>query len=193
MTLVALRSLEDPLFRSEAGAALFALNYAHGSTKKPSLTALMGGTTRAGRGLGGLDGAGQAGLILVELGRLTTLHLAIVVGRYAVPSRPCPCKALCCRGARENPDWAAAINWLTEYVLAQGLSGSNIRFRRALVSRHFGVRENFIALATSVGVERHTPGRHYQNIHKHLDEEERQAKHQMSVILGECGMVGDLL
>jgi hypothetical protein len=60
---------DDALFHSEVGALKFALNYQHGGMKRPSMTVMMGGGAgKKGRGLGGLDGAAQAGMISLELG-----------------------------------------------------------------------------------------------------------------------------
>lgn len=176
---------EEPLFRSTVGALRFALNYSHGQTKKPFLARMMGGGT-VGRGLGGLDGAGQAGMILVELQRISSeLYQAILIGKYAVPSMPCACRSVCCRGWRESKDWAAAINWLTDHVLQEGLTGmiSHHRFRRSMVSRYFGVKESFIQMSAACGVERHTAGQQYKKISEYLRDNERFARYEMEGLL----------
>lgn len=188
--VIPLRLEDDPLFRTHKGALLFALNYTHGGMKAPSITALMGGT-RKGRGLGGLDGAAQAGMIQLELKQMSDLRRAVVVARYAVSSVPCACRAPCCREYRENPDWAGAVEWLTRYVLEQALTGnvSHYHFRRMLVARHFGVRETFIDVAARCGVDRHTASRQYKAIHEHLKAEERLARFEIEGILKNVGVV----
>lgn len=176
---------EEPLFHSAVGALRFALNYTHGQMKKPFLARMMGGGT-AGRGLGGLDGAGQAGMIQVELRRVSSeLYQAILIGRYATPSTPCSCRSVCCRGWRDAPDWAAAINWLTEHVLQEGLTGniSHYRFRRSMIARYFGVKESFIQMSAACGVERHTAGQQYKKISEHLKANERLARYEMEGLL----------
>lgn len=185
---------DDALFHSEVGALKFALNYQHGGMKRPSMTVMMGGGAgKKGRGLGGLDGAAQAGMISLELGNLSDLHRALLVGRYATPSRPCDCRTVCCRGWRENEEWKIPIDWLTQYVLENGLTGtiSHYRFRRSLITRHFGVKESFIQMSAACGVERHTASRQYKVIHEHLTKEEKRAKIAIKGILEAVGVVGD--
>lgn len=181
---------DDPLFKTHTGALLFALNYSHGGMKAPSLTVLMGGS-RKGRGLGGLDGAAQAGMIQLELKQLSELRRALLVGRYAVPSSPCACRAPCCRGYRDNADWSAAIEWLTQYVLVQGLTGtlSHYRLRRTLVTRHFGTGESYMQIAAQCGVHRTTASEYYRKIHEHLKKEERLARFEIEGILKQVGVV----
>lgn len=184
---------EDPLFRTQGGALRFALNYSRSSLKKSGVVALMGGGGK-GRGLGGLDGAAQAAMIQVKLGGLSILRCALLVARYSVASAPCSCRAPCCCGHRENPHWAAAIDWLTSYVLDEELTGdiSHHGFRRALVARHFGVRESFIKIAETSGVERHTASRQFKKITEHLKVQENLAKQVIDEVLREAKLVGDL-
>lgn len=136
---------------------MFALNYSHGTLKKPALANMVGGG-RIGRGLGGLDGAGQSGMIQAELGQLSELHRAVLTARYADRSTPCSCRRPCCRSWTANPEWDGAIAWLTEHVLVMGLTGtiSHYRFRRCLIERYFGVRVSFIDIAAQCKVNRDT-------------------------------------
>lgn len=182
---------EEPLFRSVKGALMFSLNYSHGQLKKPFLVQLMGGG-RSGRGLGGLDGAGQAGMIQVELDRLkTTVAKAVLVAKFSNPSTPCACRSVCCRGWRESPEWAEAINWLTGHVLTLGLGtkGRNYRFRRALVSRYFGVKESFIKMSTECGVERDTAAEQYKKISEYLKQQVDEARGELDGLLKTAGVV----
>ena len=103
---------EDPLFRSAHAALMFALNFRHGSIKMSGLARAMGGG-RTGRGLGGLDGAAQAGMIRAEVERLTPVRRSLLVGRHAPQQVPCQCRQACCRGWVEGEDWREAVNWLT--------------------------------------------------------------------------------
>lgn len=150
-------STDEPVFTSTHGALRFALNHAHGTLQKPLITRLMGGAS-GGRGLGGLDGAGQAGLILAELENLSELHGAFVLARYAAPTVPCECRSQCCRGYRESELWRVAIEYLVRYVLVEGLTGtfSHYRLRRAIVTRYFGIKASFVDIAKECGVCRNT-------------------------------------
>lgn len=182
---------DDPLFKSSKGALLFALNYTHGGIKAPSIVALMKdpGLSK-GRGLGGLDGAAQAGMIQVELSRLSDLRRAILVARYAVPSLPCACRAPCCRGYRFNPEWDEAIAWLAAYVLDMELTSriSHHTFRRKLVARHFGSKESFVKIAAECKVHRVTASEAYKSINGHLKKEEARARIEIEGIL-QAGLV----
>lgn len=166
---------EEPLFASAHGALKFALNYSHG-TVKSTLGQLQGGG-RAGRGLVGLDGAAQAGMIQAELSNLPLLHRYIAIARLALPKSECDCSRACCRRWRENPQWSEPIDWLAEHVLLAGLSGSisHHRLRRALVMRYFGMRENFVDIGKVCGVERHTASEFYKRVAEHFKIEERKA------------------
>lgn len=145
------------VFTSAHGALRFALNHSHGSVQKPLITRLMGGSS-SGRGLGGLDGAGQAGMILAELEQLSELHGSLILARYAAPTVPCECRSPCCKGYRESELWRVAIEYLTRYILVEGLTGavSHYRLRRAIVTRYYGVKASFVDIAKEGGVSRNT-------------------------------------
>lgn len=181
---------EGTLFRTARGALLFATNYVHGQTKKPFLVKMMGGG-KAGRGLGGLDGAGQAGMILAALLRLPKVQQAILIARHTAATTPCSCKAPCCKGYREDPDWAEAIEYLVEDVLKQGLTGtiSHYRLRRTLVTRFFGAKQFFVDLAKQCGVERHTASDYYKKVKEYLGDQEKKAYWAMEGYLKEAGVV----
>lgn len=178
------------------GALKFAFNFQHGNLKLGTLGSLVGGS-RVGRGLTGLDGSGQAGLLRVELGKLLervekgSLHFHILIARFALPSVKCECGRLCCQGYRENPEWAIAIDDIAEYVLAAGATGtiSHFRLRRALVARHFGIRVAFVDVAKQCGVNRDTASEHYRKVTDLLKKEERLARYEAEDLLKKAGLV----
>ena len=181
---------QEPVFTSAHGALKFATNYVHGTLKKTFL-ALALGEGRIGRGLSGLDGAAQAGMICLELTNLSPLWRAILIARFTVPTIPCPCHAPCCRGSRENPDWALAVDYLTEYVLVAGLTGtiSHHRLRRSLVKRYFGVRESFVDIADMCGVHRTTASEYNKDVVECFREIERLAFIAIEGRLKQAGIV----
>jgi hypothetical protein len=180
----------EPLFASAHAALTFAFNFSHGTLKKSFLARAVG-TQHADRGLGGLDGAAQAGMILVELTQLTTLRQRLLTARYAPQSAPCSCRASCCRGYRESADWRAAVDYLTEYALVAGLTGtfSHFRLRRALVMRYFGVKESFVEMAKACGVDRHTASDYNKRVFEHFKAEERPGFHELDGRLKASGIV----
>ncbi len=72
--------------------------------------------SRAGRGLGGLDGAAQAGMIRAEVEQLDRLERAFIVARFAPASVPCDCGRSCCSGNRPNEEWTNAIGILSLHL-----------------------------------------------------------------------------
>lgn len=180
----------DPVFASAHAALKFALNFSHGTLKKNFLAQAQGGGA-PGRGLGGLDGAAQAGMILAELGNLSSVRRYIQVGRFAPPSTPCACRSQCCSGARETPAWTEAVDYLTEYALAAGLTGtiSHYRLRRALVMRYLGVRGSFVAMAAACHVNRDTASDNYRRFAEHFKTEERHGFYEIEGRLKAAGII----
>lgn len=181
---------DGTLFRTARGALLFATNYSHGQTKKPFLAKMVGGG-KPGRGLGGLDGAGQAGMILAALTRLPRVQQALLVARFTAAVTPCACRAPCCKGFREQPEWAGAVEFLIEDVLKQGLTGtvSHYQLRRALVMRYLGIKHSFVDVAKQCGINRDTASDRYKKIKDYLGDQERRAYWAMEGQLKEGGVV----
>lgn len=181
----------EPIFRSVHGALKFALNYTHGSLKQSSLAQMMCDRGGGGRGLGGLDGAAQAGMIRAELERLAPLRKQLLTARHVSPTEPCSCRAPCCRGWRENSEWKQAVDYLTEYVLVAGLSGmvSHFRLRRLLVCRYFGAGQTFTSIAATCGVDRDTASGYNKRIFEAFRDEERKALYEIEGQLKHAGII----
>lgn len=181
---------QAPLFKTARGALLFAYNFVHGTLKKPGLVALMGGGS-TGRGLGGLDGAAQAGMIKSEVEQLTPVRRRILECRFAPPAKPCPCKRACCSGEIVNPEWAESMGWLTEHVLKQALCGtiSNFRLRRAILCRYFGQELSMTTVAAQCGVKRDTAAEHNRKVVTYLGSEEKGADGDIYGKLFEAGII----
>jgi len=181
---------EPPIFTSAHSALMFAFNFSHGTLKKGFLAKALP-PSAPGKGLAGLDGAAQAGMILLELSQLTRVRREIVTGRFAPQSKPCTCRAACCSGVRPTSDWSDAIHWLTDYVLGAGLTGniSHYRLRLAVVGRYFGLRESFVELADRLGVHRATVSELNKRVVEHLRGEERPAMYELDDRLKKAGIV----
>lgn len=168
-------SPDDAVFPSAHAALKFAFNFTHGTLQKNVLAPPGGGSDR---GLAGLDGAAQAGMVLCEVDRLSLLSRNLLKGRYTVQLEPCGCMKSCCRGTKENAGWKEAVEYLTEYVLIAELIPGNIRhhsLRRALVVRFLGIKQSFPTIATSCGLKRHTASDYYKAVVEHLRKQERHA------------------
>jgi hypothetical protein len=185
--------MSEAVFRSARGALMFAFNFTHGTLKKSALAGMMGASPN-GRGLGGLDGAAQAGMIKAEVDHLPELHQAILIARYTPPVSPCACGRACCRGSIETPEWGRAVNWLTEYVLLECLVGtvSRYRLRRTLVMRYFGQKIYLVATAELCGVNKNTASAQNQKVTERLRHEERLAEYAIEGVLKSAGIVENL-
>lgn len=134
------------LFNNTHEALIFAFNY---STQQYALSpmsklALKG--AGSGKGLVSVDGAGQAGLILAHVNRLSSVHKCCITARFAVKTRDCQC----CGAEAMGEQYAEAIMNLME--LSMGcFSGVSVRKVREAIIRSFyergislqGVAERF--------------------------------------------------
>lgn len=169
---------ELALFRSVHDALKFACNFKHGQIKATGLAVLMGGAKPVGRGLSGLDGAAQAGMVLAEVAALEPkVRGQIIIARYTVREIACPCENLCCRGFRENIDWLLAISSIAETARTEVLQGTTINFfsRHAIVRRHFGQKQHFKEIADRSGTTPDTVSQHSAKIAPWLKSEEKRA------------------
>jgi hypothetical protein len=149
----------DGPFRSVNHALAFAFNFTHGTLKRSGLAKMMGGPSAGtGKGLAGLDGAAQAGMVKQAMESMPPVYRHTLVARFAPMAMACSCKQPCCRGYRESAEWAGAVDWLANHVLEIGLTGNvkHYKFRRSVVGRYFGAKISFITIAGECGVNRDT-------------------------------------
>lgn len=168
----------------------FAFNFSHGSLKK-SFLALAAGGSSSGKGLGGLDGAAQAGMILLEVNQLAPARRRIIEARFLPQTKPCSCRSPCCRGTKDTAEWREAMEWLIEYVLVHGLTASisHYRLRRAVVRRYFGERESFPKIARANGVHTDTASDLNKRVAEHFKAEEHAALRELDARLKGAGIV----
>lgn len=181
----------EPMFRTTKGALAFAYNFSHGAVKKPFLASMVG-VSRPGRGLGGLDGAAQAGMIKAEVDKVGDPGRWIVAARFVPQKSPCSCGSACCVGFKLNPEWAGYVDWLTKHVhhLAKLGTFSHYHLRRALVVRYFGGEVSLKDVAAKCGINRDTASAHNKAVVEYLEAEERKAYHQLDGELHAQGLIG---
>jgi hypothetical protein len=181
----------EPLFGSTHAALVFAFNFSHQAYDRPRMNRMSDGPKRSGKGLVGLDGAGQAGLIRAEVSRLNPAEAMVVTARFAPRRDRCECRQSCCSGWRPGREWRAATDHLTEYVLRMALAGtvSHYRVRNGIVRRIFGDTVNLGELAEHAGVGRDTMGDHAKRIAKHLGGIEGRAMKAIDANLFAKGLV----
>lgn len=83
----------------------------------------------------GTDATAQAGRIRRHLDRLQPVPRALLVVAYAPRDVTCNCRAPCCSGRYDNPEWRNALELVVAHT-APLLAGHapNVRLRTALVS-----------------------------------------------------------
>ncbi|KVD35443.1 hypothetical protein WI84_16375 [Burkholderia ubonensis] len=198
-TTTALRTAIEPLFKSTEHALRYAFTYSTQQYGKSAM-ALMYAPPGSGRGLGGIDGAGQAGMVRAEVEKLSPAQQAVLIGRYAPPDLPCACGAACCSKRRPNNEWAATLEWLGRYtaVLFAGCL-SNERLRRALVRNALTDQQSeYTALGKQYGVDRHTVAKHANVITEALIGTRQQkgefdrAYERVDELLHEAGLIGEV-
>lgn len=157
--------MSEALFDSAHAALVFAFRQRVQTVDRAPLNRIAAPATGKGRGLGGLDGAAQAGMIRQEVQAFGALDEALLIARHAPQHMPCECGAPCCSGRRPNRDWIDAISRLAEHARITALVGCSTTSlqRIAYVARHFtprAMRESIEELAARFDLSRHTVSAH---------------------------------
>lgn len=150
-----------PLFTSAHAALTFAFNHSNQVYDRP-LMARLASTPRpgGGKGLGGTDGAAQAGMVLSKLDGLSELHELIIFARFMHKTVACPC----CASEVWDADWLAVVRKISDAAMGAGVLSGHIvhrSVRDGLVIRHFAgklgrTRVPLEALATHAGISERT-------------------------------------
>lgn len=111
------------LFENTEQALIFAYNYTGQNCITARLSLEPFPTT--GKGLGGLNGAAQAGMIRREVSSAGRLIESLITAKYAPMWRPCSCGHACCSGKIENKEWAEAIPYIVLDVCKNALHGAD--------------------------------------------------------------------
>lgn len=163
---------QGPLFKSVYGALMFAYNFSAEQYDPPAMLKMIGTHMSSGKGLKGVDGAGQAGMILQEVKKIPIDQQHFLCARYALPTMPCSCGRPCCSKETPNRAWRESVDWLSDYTLRRALAGtvSHYRMRSELVRRalaHFEPRVEKLTLtriAEMCDVPRKTVGKHNEAV-----------------------------
>jgi hypothetical protein len=160
---------ETILFHNAHSALVFAFNFSGQCYDRPMMNRMATPSVGTGKGLVGLDGAAQAGMILAELAAMGKLAEAIMTARLAPRHTPCECRSPCCSGRKPNKDWTDAIGYLSDYVRTTALAGctANGILRREYVVRYFSRKDERVSLedlAERYDVDRHTTSAHASKV-----------------------------
>lgn len=185
-------STEEALFSSAHAALVFAFNVSSQQYDRPLMNRLATPAIGSGKGLVGLDGAAQAGMIRAEAQAIGKLHEAILTARIAPRANPCTCRSPCCAGRKPNREWTDAVLWLSDYVRTTALAGctADYRIRRGCVEMYFGSSLTITELADRCDIARNTAGAHFGRVRKLLKEEEGRAHIAIDERLRSAGMIG---
>ncbi len=178
-----------PLFPSAKAAAYFALNYASLAYQLPATNRMASISTGGGKGLGGLDGAAQAGMVRAELAAIGITGESIIVAEMAHKTKPCGCKAPCCSGEVNNVEWASAIGLLSNLLKEIKIGPAHFIVRTNLLRRYFGVDISISDIARQSGLSRDTVTTYNARVVTFLKAEKKLAWIQFDQRLIECGMI----
>ncbi|MCG9026726.1 hypothetical protein LH462_11095 [Laribacter hongkongensis] len=121
------------LFDSIGAALRFAMGF---SVNQFARVAQYGVTPiGSGRGLVGLDGAAQAGMIWQMVDALPSLQRAALVARFGPKSAPCPCES-CIGGVVLDDRYKSAVTLLAKEAQREYPS-ADVRMVQYVVRRHF--------------------------------------------------------
>ena len=123
-------------FRSVDAALRF---YCDGNTaayEASSLSDLIGGSRPDGNGLGGLDGAGERGIIGSNLSTLPQLWRRLLLAKFTKPEITCYCLRSCCSKVKINGAWAIEVAYIGQTVM--------IDLHAPLLKQKPGLREDIV-------------------------------------------------
>ena len=125
---------------------------------------LIAASSGTAKGLSGLDGAGQAGIILAAIWRLPVYQRDAIIARYSIRMTPC-CE---CGTHTFTEDYKVAIGSLVEFAMIGLTAKADIRLRRDLVMGHFGKKPQHVKLAKQYHMNRETVSNYAGQIQKAL-------------------------
>jgi hypothetical protein len=164
----------EPLFDSAHNALIFAFNYSAQVYAAPAMNRALNVSHNNGtsKGLGGLDGCAQAGMILSRLKKLPELHELIIVARFAPQFKSCACGASCCSKRRINAQWFDAINQIADQTRETFENTRVTRFMRYVLIKRFFTKKrdqsDINKVADELGINRNLTSQHIGKINKTL-------------------------
>ena len=166
--------VEEPLFRSAHDALRFAYRFNSNQYSMTAMSKMMCGPVGNGKGLSGLDGAAQAGMITLMVKDLAPTYQASLVARYV---------------DQEDRRFMEAVNRLTMDSICAVSGISHRHIRQALIARHFGHKVNLGEVAQKCDVHRNTIGNHQRVIRDYLRKVEDAAFDRITVSMKEKGLI----
>lgn len=117
---------DNPIFENSHKALVYAFEYIHQASPGTPMKRLLNPSGGSGKGLFGVDGAGQSGMILAAVCRLPDDQHNVIVAKYSAFMHECKC----CSQLAYSEDRLNAIEALTH---CQELNGLNKKVSLSLV------------------------------------------------------------
>lgn len=201
---------QEALFDSTHEALIFAFNYADQQFAK-SLMARLYAKHGKGKGLSGVDGAGEAGMIMASVNRLAQAEQDALCVRYTKVKS-------CCKGCGHEVNTPAvdeALSRLENYVKQANycdgmdisddkreqlnkkvngvLNSINLMLIRAVIRAHFGIEQfgTLKVLAEKHKVHEVSACRYQSYVRTILKRLEQKANHNIKVELEKSGKVNN--
>lgn len=191
---------QEALFASYQEALIFAFNYCDQQYAK-SLMARLYAKIGSGKGLSGIDGAGEAGMIMADVMRLSQCEQDVLCVRYTMIKSFCKC----CGHEVNVPQVTEALSRLEVYVKSAHYSNNeienkkvvgvinsiNLALIRAVIYDYFGLASygSINDLATRYEIHRETASKYASYIKKALRVLERHAELNIGDLLEKAGKV----
>lgn len=168
-------------------ALRFAFNQNRENYQASIINRMAGTPGSEGRGLGGLEGAGMAGIICRQVKALGFVPEAILMARYAQREERC---AHCLNGTRATEFWCEAVAEVATHSAA-ALNMSHYRLRYWVARRQFGCKlpVTIAELALQVSMSQRTCEEHIAKVKQWIGKQEGAAIHAISINLREAGIV----
>lgn len=180
------------ILKSAKEAMIFALNYSDQQYALSPMAMFLKSSGRAGRGLKGLDGAGQSGMVWAEITQLDYFQSLALIARCTTHRLRCNCGAPCCCGWRANELWREATSQLCDCAsVAVTAHVSNRRLRLASTEKFFDAKVTLDEVAEKVGVSKSTAARQHAKIKDFLRTLEHKGWESLTTALEEKGMLID--
>lgn len=180
------------LFKDSGAALAFAFRYSDQQYAiSPMAKMMKTGIVGSGKGLVALDGAGQAGLIMANLKRLSLVEQACLIGRYSERSVPCECGRMCCTGETMLQEYRDAILMLDHHVAQCSVTGISKRQMRHVIIRAYFERKGISInqAADRLKVARRTAHDHKAKIWEAIGDVDKLARTKIDALL--APMVGE--
>ncbi|WP_175796574.1 hypothetical protein [Burkholderia anthina] len=182
-----MKSGHGGIFRNAREAIVFALNFSGAQYSTSSLGNLaQAGAIGSGRGLSGLEGAAQAGMVKRRLAELDAHLLAALIARCS----PLKVKDPSGEAFTDGEAWAQAVSEMATYLgsLRDFDSASDVVMRCA-VRKYFGEKQTIQEIADKARMHRVTANNQHTTIKRALEGIEAEAWDVFSKSLSVGGML----